>query len=716
MADLVLLATAWGPKHGGINAFNMDFAKALGRLPGLGKVVCMVLEASESDKNDAAKNGVTLLADHKGWKGQDRLGPTLARDVGVLLTDNGITPSINTVWVGHDIHTGELANRIVEIGQPGISAVIQHMSYRDYIGFRDGGKEAEEKSQRQDVLLQAADCVFAVGPLLRERLSDIVTEHGKKPHMIVPGLAAITPVDKQPSVFRAVTMGRLSPKDDRIKQGRLAVAALASACRSANENTLLPSALRNVEMLLYGIDKSGGEEELALRGLAETKADRAINLIPLPFIENRAELFGRLRQCSVAMMLSWHEGFGLAAWEAISAGVPLVASRNSGLYELVKEALGDAGLALFEAVDIKGKDDKTGEVNFHPDDEKTIRGALLKLAKDQGKAKQNAFALRQNLLDKEFTWDHAARQFVDDLRGCDAFARRMKIAKPKLEWDIAEDKDGTPYPGLLAFNQKQTAIFCGREKETEELLRRCRQPETQFLAVVGASGSGKSSLVSAGLLSRLVMAQNPPESAGWRVIDFKPKDEEDPIASLAEAWYKALLEPKAMSVTRLHKRLQEGPQAVPSLLDLLPPQRLLFYIDQFEEIFDPQIKKEQRACFIALIKALRDSGRVLVVATLRDDFPSHCLTSEHDPTLVAWLREQGCFFPLAPPDSDAMGQMIEQPAAKSGLAFENRRSRRDFFWPQSAATRRRNSSKGGTMDGFRQMLWVGRHCTSISKG
>ncbi|HEY5869684.1 MAG TPA: hypothetical protein VI542_29660, partial [Candidatus Tectomicrobia bacterium] len=63
MANFLLLATAWGPKHGGINAFNMDFAQGLATyLQGVGRVFCAVLDASHADLTDAAARGVTLLS------------------------------------------------------------------------------------------------------------------------------------------------------------------------------------------------------------------------------------------------------------------------------------------------------------------------------------------------------------------------------------------------------------------------------------------------------------------------------------------------------------------------------------------------------------------------------------------------------------------------------------------------------------------------------
>ncbi len=75
--------------------------------------------------------------------------------------------------------------------------------------------------------------------------------------------------------------------------------------------------------------------------------------------------------------------------------------------------------------------------------------------------------------------------------------RRRNPAPPAL-WK------GSPFPGLRALRPDDAPIFCGRDRETQELLRRVTDGETRFIAGVGASGSGKSSLAAAGLLPALL--------------------------------------------------------------------------------------------------------------------------------------------------------------------------------------------------------------------
>lgn len=655
MASVVLLATAWGPKHGGINAFNTDFASALGRSLGAGQVACVVLEATPQDREEAAKAGVSLLEVGKS-KDHDRLEESRAYEILHLLKNRGLALQADTAWVGHDIHTGELALRLAEVAGVGRSVVIQHMSYRDYISYRDGiGAKAQAKHDRQEALFQSADTVFAVGPLLRDRLENIVGKRQKTAHLLIPGLADITPADPPLGVFRAVTMGRLGPADDRIKQGRLAVAAMASACRAVHENRLLPETLRNVEMLLYGIEKPGGDEEAELRRLAQDKADRAINLIPLQFSENRKQVFEALRQSTVALMPSWHEGFGLTGWEAIAAGVPLIASEKSGLYKCLKAELGDAGLALFKPVDIKGWDDQTGDIHFHSDDERSIREALLQLAADPAKAKANALALRKTLLDKGFTWAGTARQFVEILRNCPGITRRAEPPR----WQ------GPPYLGLQTLKYEHAALFFGRDAQIQALADKLR--DSRFVAVVGASGAGKSSLVWAGLLPRLESLQ-PGGVASWVWLRITPSgaDGLSPIERLAEEWGECF-NPR---YSQVKKALLEGGTALDDCLAQTLPDsqaQILLFIDQFEELFT-QVESDDRLPFIQALARLIDTQKMRVLVTMRAEFLGRCLDTEaFGETVVQWFN-QGPVL-LAAPNETALRQMIEEPAKLAGLSF-----------------------------------------------
>ena len=88
-----------------------------------------------------------------------------------------------------------------------------------------------------------------------------------------------------------------------------------------------------------------------------------------------------------------------------------------------------------------------------------------------------------------------------------------------------------PFPGLRAFEEEEDILFFGREKQIDELLRKLRT--SRFLAIIGSSGSGKSSLVKSGLLPSLHSGLMSGVGSSWRIALFRPGN--DPIGQLNEA-------------------------------------------------------------------------------------------------------------------------------------------------------------------------------------
>src|SRR5277367_4237019 len=78
----------------------------------------------------------------------------------------------------------------------------------------------------------------------------------------------------------------------------------------------------------------------------------------------------------------------------------------------------------------------------------------------------------------------------------------------------------TPFPGLRSFSQDESDLFFGRDGQSDELARKLGK--TRFLAVVGTSGSGKSSLVRAGLLPCLESGCLVAAGSNWRIVDMRP--------------------------------------------------------------------------------------------------------------------------------------------------------------------------------------------------
>ncbi len=146
-----------------------------------------------------------------------------------------------------------------------------------------------------------------------------------------------------PRTFTAFLSGRINADTRKIKQAHLGVAGFANAISFSNAESDALNSCNNPRLCLRGLSsekiecKSDSDPENELRKFGEQHAGGVINLSALPFTTDREKIFDELRGASVALMPSWHEGFGLVAWEAIAAAVPLILSKKSGVYHFLKE-------------------------------------------------------------------------------------------------------------------------------------------------------------------------------------------------------------------------------------------------------------------------------------------------------------------------------------------------------------------------------------------
>lgn len=217
-----------------------------------------------------------------------------------------------------------------------------------------------------------------------------------------------------------------------------------------------------------------------------------------------------------------------------------------------------------------------------------------------------------------------------------------------------------PYQGLAAFTAAEAAVFCGREAAIAHLLRAVEQKP--LLALVGASGSGKSSLLAAGLLPRL------PEGAIARPI----RPGAQPFAALAAALAERL-EPDAGATERLlasqplARALANRELSLADLAEGLLQQeggdRLVLVVDQLEELFalcEPELGQTFLACLLADLDA---TPHYRLIVALRADFFAAALAAR--PLAEAIARYQPEL--LQPMRRDELRAAIEQPAAIAGL-------------------------------------------------
>uniref|UniRef100_UPI0039C62CDB nSTAND1 domain-containing NTPase n=1 Tax=Scytonema sp. PCC 10023 TaxID=1680591 RepID=UPI0039C62CDB len=146
-----------------------------------------------------------------------------------------------------------------------------------------------------------------------------------------------------------------------------------------------------------------------------------------------------------------------------------------------------------------------------------------------------------------------------------------------------------PFPGLRPFEAHENDVFFGREGQTDELLRRLRRH--RFLAVVGTSGSGKSSLVRAGLLPALYSGFMTKAGSSWRVAVMRPGN--DPIANLAQALnhpdvFGLETEDAPIQTIITETVLRRGALGLVEVVQQArrpSDENLLVVVDQFEELF-----------------------------------------------------------------------------------------------------------------------------------
>lgn len=229
-----------------------------------------------------------------------------------------------------------------------------------------------------------------------------------------------------------------------------------------------------------------------------------------------------------------------------------------------------------------------------------------------------------------------------------------------------------PYKGLQYFSEEDAALFFGREKWIARLVTRLQN--CRFLAVVGASGSGKSSIVRAGVIPVLKGQKDileiefkPPHTENWPILIITPGSH--PFEALASSF-----SPKA-SLTELRalaETLKNDPEALESSVRLLASRsrsdHVLLVVDQFEELFTQLVDPEEQKIFInALMRAANPdrSGTLVLIIILRADFYANC--AEFDSLRSALSQHQEYIGAM---NEEEIKRAIEEPALRQGWHFE----------------------------------------------
>lgn len=221
-----------------------------------------------------------------------------------------------------------------------------------------------------------------------------------------------------------------------------------------------------------------------------------------------------------------------------------------------------------------------------------------------------------------------------------------------------------PYMGLRAFGEDDAAFFFGRDSLIQRVLSALAlQP---FLAVVGASGSGKSSVMHAGVVEHLRQGKQIPGSDTWWIRSLRPGAR--PLEALAQRLVdEGTDRERSLQQQQIEGLLHLGPEGFVQWLRSRPEPMVVLIVDQFEELFTLASADERQRFLDRLLGGVHHAGdRFKLVLTLRTDFVAPSLDY---PELASWLQRSSVLVPPHLTEADYR-QIIVRPAEKVGLKVD----------------------------------------------
>ena len=255
--------------------------------------------------------------------------------------------------------------------------------------------------------------------------------------------------------------------------------------------------------------------------------------------------------------------------------------------------------------------------------------------------------------------------------------------------NIEQWTQGSPYRGLNTFETVHSPIYFGRTKAIAEVIQSltyCIDQHCHFLLLLGKSGSGKSSLIRAGVLPFLSSHTGFSEIRVTQHIIVTPHQNahESPIASLLHSLNSLGLIKPNLELDGLIARVEETPELIIDALIVLktkevearesniprkePKNYCLLVVDQFEQfLLDDSLSDLSKSNLVLCLKLLSQYKALLCIAMLRNDFYSRCLDVEG----FIDLKNRGIQYDLQVASPLELTQIIRNPALAAGLKFEH---------------------------------------------
>ena len=316
---VTLLSSEWRSTKGGLSTINRELAIQLAKHPSV-EVSVYLPQCSEEDKQVARDHNVRLI------KAREMPGLEPNFWLSCLPEDHAVD-----CVIGHGAVLGRQVQFIkrthpyckwIQVVHTAPEELGMYKEYEEHIS------RGEDKHQVEVELCKLADQVVAVGPKLAEVFSGYLRPCGKDRDVLnfTPGIFSeftdVNQATEEREAFNVLVFGRGDNEDFKLKGYDIAAQAIAE--------------LKDMTYKLVFVGATRGEEEKVARKFVEQGIDPS-QLKVRRFNESREKLADLFCEVDLAVMPSRTEGFGLAALEALSAGLPVLVSGNSGFGEALKK-------------------------------------------------------------------------------------------------------------------------------------------------------------------------------------------------------------------------------------------------------------------------------------------------------------------------------------------------------------------------------------------